>query len=279
MSIKQSSGLDEYWLQDRIAAEPAILGLGNLFVRDKERVQNFGRLDLLLEGDDVRYCVECMCGPLDADHLFRAVSYWLHEKDRHPQYQHVAVLVAEDVQASRFYGVVNLLGQVMPIVVIQAIALSLPDQSDTALIFNKAIDTRDQFASVIDDREEGVFKTPDRDYWTSKIGDRMAIADSLFDVLSDAHGSPVEVNYKSAYIGFKVHGRVDNTVLLYGYAKGIKFEIRAYGEEDPGVTEAINQAGLAQFPFNGRYRIKVDQPLEPGPQRDTLVALTRSALR
>lgn len=277
VSIRRTQGLDEYWLQDKIAAEPAILGLGDLFVRDKERIQSFGRLDLLLEGDDVRYCVECMCGPLDADHLFRAVSYWLHEKDRHPHYQHVAVLVAEEVQASRFYGVVNLLGQVMPIVVIQAIALNVPGSNETALIFNKAIDTREQFESVSDDNQEGTYKAPDREYWVSKAGDRMAIIDDLLTLLAEAQPGQMEVNYKASYIGLKVNGRIDNTILLYLYAKGVKFEIRAHGDEDAVLVQAIEDAGFDQFSFNGRYRIKVDRVLDERGKRQFLLGLAKAA--
>jgi len=42
--------LRERWVQDRIAENPAILGLGNLNLRDRERRQpGGGRLDLLLE--------------------------------------------------------------------------------------------------------------------------------------------------------------------------------------------------------------------------------------
>lgn len=41
--------LDEVWVQDLIEKDPALLGLGNLVVRDRERLHpGAGRLDLLL---------------------------------------------------------------------------------------------------------------------------------------------------------------------------------------------------------------------------------------
>ena len=36
--IKGTPGLDEKWLQDQIAADPSILGLGELDLKDRERI-------------------------------------------------------------------------------------------------------------------------------------------------------------------------------------------------------------------------------------------------
>ena len=55
----------ERWVQDRIAEDPSILGLGDLVLKDKERRQpRAGRLDLLLQDTDVgqRYEVEIQLG-------------------------------------------------------------------------------------------------------------------------------------------------------------------------------------------------------------------------
>ena len=49
ISLKRHPHLDERWLQERIADNPKLLGLGGLVLRDKERSQpRAGRLDLLL---------------------------------------------------------------------------------------------------------------------------------------------------------------------------------------------------------------------------------------
>ena len=48
--LAQHGELREKWVQDRIAEDPSILGLGELILKDKERVQpRAGRLDLLLQ--------------------------------------------------------------------------------------------------------------------------------------------------------------------------------------------------------------------------------------
>ena len=94
----------------RIAEDPTMLGLGNLVLKDKERIQpRAGRLDLLLQDQDPetshRYEVEVQLGSSDESHIIRAIEYWDIERKRYPQYKHSAVLIAEDI-TSRFLNIV-----------------------------------------------------------------------------------------------------------------------------------------------------------------------------
>lgn len=104
ISLKNHPTIKESWIQERIAEDPQILGLGNLILRDKERIQiGAGRLDLLLQDADLnkRYEVEIQLGKLDESHLIRTIEYWDIERNRYPQYDHYAVIIAEDI-TSRF---------------------------------------------------------------------------------------------------------------------------------------------------------------------------------
>ena len=68
ISIKNHQELNERWVQDRIAEDPSILGLGDLVLKDRERFQpRAGRLDLLLQDVDSnrRYEVEIQLGATD----------------------------------------------------------------------------------------------------------------------------------------------------------------------------------------------------------------------
>lgn len=48
--LKSHPDFNEKWLQDRIAEHLSILGLGDLVLKDKERIHpKAGRLDLLLQ--------------------------------------------------------------------------------------------------------------------------------------------------------------------------------------------------------------------------------------
>jgi hypothetical protein len=113
--------LDERWVQARIASDPAILGLGDLVLKDKERIQpRAGRLDLLSQHPDTshRYEVEVQLGPTDESHIIRTIEYWDIERKRYPQYEHSAVLVAEDI-TSRFLNVMSLFNGTIPLIAIQ----------------------------------------------------------------------------------------------------------------------------------------------------------------
>jgi hypothetical protein len=69
--LKTNPEYNEKWVQDRIAQDPKILGLGELVLRDKERPQpRAGRLDLLLQDPDSkqRYEIELQLGATDESH-------------------------------------------------------------------------------------------------------------------------------------------------------------------------------------------------------------------
>ena len=120
ISLKLHPELNESWVQGLIAADPSILGLGDLVLRDKERMQpRAGRLDLLLQDRESnrRYEVEIQLGATDEFHIVRTIEYWDIEKKRYPQYDHCAVLIAENI-TSRFLNVVSLFNGMLPFIAI-----------------------------------------------------------------------------------------------------------------------------------------------------------------
>ncbi len=74
VSLKNTPGLNEKWLQDQIQADPSILGLGHaLDCKAREHIQpGAGRLDLLLQDADSDrwYEVEIQLGKTDESPLF-----------------------------------------------------------------------------------------------------------------------------------------------------------------------------------------------------------------
>ena len=51
--LKNHQILNKKWLQEIIAADPSIIGIGDAILKDKERIhQDAGRLDLLLQDAD-----------------------------------------------------------------------------------------------------------------------------------------------------------------------------------------------------------------------------------
>src|SRR3990170_4942532 len=121
ISMRQHPELTEKWLQAIISDDPSILGLGDLVVRDIERPQpRAGRLDVLLSDPETltRYEVEIQLGATDESHIIRTIEYWDIERKRLPQYDHVAVIVAEEI-TGRFLNVISLFNWSIPLVAIQ----------------------------------------------------------------------------------------------------------------------------------------------------------------
>ena len=76
ISLKSHPDFSEVWLHEQISKDTSVLGLGELDVVERERVQlGAGRLDMLLTDSDAdsttRYEVEIMLGPTDPSHIIR----------------------------------------------------------------------------------------------------------------------------------------------------------------------------------------------------------------
>ena len=98
ISLKLSKEINEKYIQEYIAKDPSVLGLGELILKDKERMQpNAGRLDLLCQDSDPdsnrRYEIELQLGKADESHIIRTIEYWDIERKRYPQYDHCAVII------------------------------------------------------------------------------------------------------------------------------------------------------------------------------------------
>src|ERR1039457_1015101 len=153
----------EAWVQERIAEDPSILGLGDLVLRDKERMQpRAGRLDLLLQDRESkrRYEIEIQLGATDETHIIRTIEYWDIERKRYPQYDHCAVLIAEDV-TSRFLNILTLFNGTIPLIVIQMQALTVAGK--VTLVFTRVMDELSR--GLVDEDEEAAAYPADRAYW------------------------------------------------------------------------------------------------------------------
>ena len=119
--LKGHQELNERWVQERIAEDPSLLGLGDLILKDKERIHpQGGRLDILCQDAESnrRYEIEIQLGKSDESHIIRTIEYWDIERKRYPQYEHTAVLVAEEI-TGRFLNVISLFNGFIPLVAIQ----------------------------------------------------------------------------------------------------------------------------------------------------------------
>jgi hypothetical protein len=197
ISLKNHAEYNEKWLQNRIAEDPSILGLGDLELRDRERIHpHAGRLDLLLQdADGLRYEVEIQLGQTDESHIIRTIEYWDIERKRYPQYDHIAVIVAEDI-TGRFLNVIGLFNGFIPLIAVQLKAVKLGDQ--LALVPTKVLDA----VALGPDDDGGLVPEPtDRNYWLKRASkETVELTDNLFETIKKIDPT-LELKYNKFYIG------------------------------------------------------------------------------
>ena len=258
IQLKNHPVLTERWLQDIIADDPSIIGIGDVILKDKERVHpGAGRLDLLLQDADgnERYEVEIQLGATDESHIIRTIEYWDIEKKRYPQYNHTAVIIAEDI-TSRFLNVISLFNGSIPLIAIQVSAIETAE--GVGLHFTKVLDV--QSRGLVDD-DEAVAEITDRDYWLKKRGtpQTVAMADKLLSYVLE-FDPDAELNYNKFYIGLKINGRAKNYTVFRPKKDFLGLSIRIPETEENDAL--INTAGLVTYDYDkrwGAYRLKINE--------------------
>jgi len=267
--------LGEKWVQRQIADDPAILGLGDLVLKDRERRQpRAGRLDLLLQDPDSlkRYEIEVQLGPTDESHIIRTIEYWDHERKLYPQYEHAAVIIAEDI-TSRFRNVIALFNGAIPLIALKMTGYRIG--AEHALTFVRVLDEI-RLGLVEDD--EPVSEPADRAMWEFSRGSEtsLAMTDHLLRLVNEVEPKAV-LNYNRNYIGLKVGGAPLNFVTFLPRKAHVIMSIELPRNES--TDNQLDDVGLVKLAYElpGRqYRLRIDaQPSEK--QRDVLLGLARRA--
>jgi hypothetical protein len=257
VSLRNHPVYSENWVQDIIADDPSILGLGDLVLRDRERIQTrAGRLDLLLQDPETykRYEVELQLGATDETHIIRSIEYWDIERKRYPQYEHCAVLVAEDI-TSRFLNVVSLFNGALPIIAIQMQAYQVGEH--VTLVFTKVLDELQR--GLVDEDEDAISAPTDRAYWEKDKGTlkTVALMDRMFELVKDADPES-ELKYNKFYVGLIKEGRANNYVAFRPKKAFVLFEPKLPRTDE---TDALlEDAGIETLEYAarwGNYRIRV----------------------
>jgi hypothetical protein len=253
--LKGHPQFTERWVQDRIAEDPSLLGLGDVILKDKERLQpRAGRLDLLFQGADSnrRYEVEIQLGATDESHIIRTIEYWDIERKRYPQYEHSAVVVAEDI-TSRFLNVITLFNGQIPLMALQMSALRIGES--VGLVFTKVVD---QLNLGLVDEDEETREVTDRAYWETRGSHRtVAMADAILDLVKQLDPA-LELKYNKFYIGLAKNGEPNNFVIFRPAKTFIRFEPRL--ERSDTTQQQLEGAGLDVMDYDerwGRYRIRL----------------------
>ena len=255
ISLKNNPEFNEKWVQEIIAKDPSILGLGDLILKDKERNQpRAGRLDLLLQDEDAqqRYEVEIQLGEVDESHIIRTIEYWDIERKRYPQYDHCAVIIAEDI-TNRFLNVISLFNGSIPLIAIQMKAVKIGNT--ISLIFTKVLDQ----AILGTDDDDAETEVTDRNYWEQRGSkETVAIADEILKIIRDNISDKFALKYNKAYIGLTENGRANNFVYFVPRKKNhIRFILRNAKTKEIDDRIEINAFDGFYDNRNGRYIINL----------------------
>ena len=273
VSIKRSNTLTEKWVQDQIAEDPSLLGLGDLVLKDKERLQpNAGRLDLLLQDPESlkRYEVEIQLGATDESHIIRTIEYWDIERKRYPQYEHAAVIIAEEI-TSRFLNVIQLFNGAIPLIALKMTAYKVGEQH--ALTFVKVLD---EITFGLVDDDEPLAEPTDRSFWETKRGTKktLGITDDLLKLVNEVEPKAI-LKYNKHYIGLGIDGAPLNFITFMPRKAHVIMTIKVAKTKE--VDEQLEEVGFELLPYDSQwrqYRLRIDSAVE-GKQREVLLSLAK----
>lgn len=244
ISLRNNPNINEKMIQEFIFNNPTSLQLGDLTPIAREKVQpSGGRLDLLLGDDNNRYEVEVQLGATDPSHIIRTIEYWDTERKRYPQYDHCAVIIAEEITA-RFMNVISLFNGNIPLIAIQISAYKNGD--DISLVFTKVIDRL-----TLGGDEDEVNEITDRNYWENRSTPKiMKYVDEIFKGFGELVEG-YELKYNKFYIGMSKEGLVKNFI-EFKPKKSFLYLIFK-GTEDSEKINKIEETGL-EVSYESRWR-------------------------
>lgn len=250
--LKNNPAIKEDLIQSFIFDDPSVLGLGDLNPIRREKIQpSGGRLDLLLEDSDgTRYEVEVQLGATDPSHIVRSIEYWDYEKKRYPQYDHCAVIVAEEI-TGRFMNVISLFNGAIPLIALQMSAYKNGD--DICLTFTKVMDR-----VSLGTEEEEQYEVTDRNYWEARSTSQiLKNVDEIFESMKEFIPN-YELKYNKSYIGLAKDNIARNFISFRPKKKFLHLTLK--GNENPALMKAIEDAGLdiSYKPNWKEYRITLN---------------------
>jgi len=265
IQLANLDNFNEAKLRDILTDDPTLLGLGDLYVKNIEKTQpRAGRLDLLLSDpdDEERYEVELQFGKTDESHIIRCLEYWDIERRRYPQYDHTAVLVAEDI-TSRFLNVISLFNGFVPLIAMKLTAFRINDQ--IILSFIKVLDK-----VVLEEEPPQPGRAVSREDWVDRSSDYLvSIVDSSagisFRSILKEISPTLDLKYNQQYIGIQQNGVANVFALFIPYKRGfirVSVKLRAEDKLDEW-TNKLTEAGLGTTKSRDRliFQLKTQEDL------------------
>ncbi len=274
-SLKNHPVINERWLHHRLHEEPSLLGLGDVQAIGSERKQpTGGRLDLLLRDPEslARYEVEIQLGATDESHLVRTLEYWDIERRRYPQYEHTAVIVAEEI-TGRFLNVISLFNGHIPLMAIQLKGIQIDDAF--TLVATKVLDV---LSLGTDEEDEGeVF---DRDSWERNTSAAsLVLVDRMIRMIHDEVPG-IGPKFNKHYIGLAMPGSSAQNFVTFVPRKAhvvAQFKIA----QDENLSSRLSASNLNLLAYDKQwhyYRVRISESdLEDSDRKEFIAELIKTA--
>jgi len=177
-----------------------------------------------------------------------------HREEKVSQYDHCAVIIAEDI-TRRFLNVIGFFNGFIPLIAIQMSAYQLSD-NEVSLIFTTVLDEVN--LGLVEEDEE-TNEVTDRNYWETIKGTKqtVALADTLLEIVKE-FSPKCELKYNKYYIGLAKDGQVNNFVTFRAKKSSMLLGIRL--KQSPEIQEKLDDAKLDTMDYDSkrmRYRIIV----------------------
>jgi len=276
IDLKKHPELNEKWIQQIIADDPSIIGLGDLILKDKERSQpRAGRLDLLLQDKEEdaprRFEVEIQLGKTDESHIIRTIEYWDIERKRYPQYEHSAVIIAEDI-TSRFLNVISLFNGAIPLIAIQMNAIEV--EGKIILVFTNVLN---QLELGFVDVDEEIAENTNRSFWEQKVTNQiLTIVDDLLVLIKTVNAN-FDLYYVKQYIALIDGGQKNTFVRMIPQKNRVRVSLKIPRSDE--IDAKIEGAGLEILDYKekaGRYWISIKKD-DIGMNKDVITELLKTA--
>jgi hypothetical protein len=214
--------------------------------------------------------VEIQLGATDESHIIRTIEYWDIEKSRYSQYEHVAVIVAEDI-TSRFLNVISLFNKAIPLIAIQLRALDVGGV--LTIHATRVLD----LVQVGTEEEDEPGQATDRGFWINNGSAAfIAVADQILALINEVTPG-MTLKYNKRYVGLARDGIVDNFVLFRPRRDSTIVGFRIPRSDE--ASALVDDSGVDSLEYDkrrGRYRLRLTTK-DVTAHRDLLLELVRRA--
>ncbi len=192
-------------------------------------------------------------GKTDESHIIRAIEYWDLERKRNPQYEHCAVIIAEEI-TGRFLNVISLFNGYIPLIAIQVKALKVGDT--ISLFFTKVLDEV-KFDLLEEDVEA---ETVDLKYWENKATkETLKLTEKFLKAFGELTND-YNLKYNKHYIGLEKNNIANNFISFIPRKKMVVLDIKLEKTEE--VDEILDKSDLDTLAYDKQwkqYRLRLNE--------------------